>query len=210
MKTGLTRRTILGGVATAAALPLLGLQAGRAAAQAGGELVPMKLPPPIGTDERLQRLAKARMLMKQNGIGAVIVEPGASLDYFTGVQWWRSERLTAAVIPVEGEPIIVTPFFEKPSVEESLKVPAEVRVWKEHEEPLKLVADFLKERGAAGSPVGFEETNRYFILDKLQQQLAGVRVVSANPVVRALRMIKSPAEIALMKAAADMPSRIRG
>jgi Xaa-Pro dipeptidase len=204
MKTGLTRRTILGGVATAAALPLLGLPAGPAAAQAGGELVPMKLPPPIGTDERLQRLAKARMLMKQNGIGAVIVEPGASLDYFTGVQWWRSERLTAAVIPVEGEPIIVTPFFEKPSVEESLKVPAEVRVWKEHEEPLKLVADFLKERGAAGSPVGFEETNRYFILDKLQQQLAGVRVVSANPVVRALRMIKSPAEIALMKAAADI------
>jgi Xaa-Pro dipeptidase len=204
MKTGLTRRTILGGVATAAALPLLGLPAGRAAAQAGGELVPMKLPPPIGTDERLQRLAKARMLMKQNGIGAVIVEPGASLDYFTGVQWWRSERLTAAVIPVEGEPIIVTPFFEKPSVEESLKVPAEVRVWQEHEEPLKLVADFLKERGAAGSPVGFEETNRYFILDKLQQQLAGVRVVSANPVVRALRMIKSPAEIALMKAAADI------
>ena len=40
--------------------------------------------------------------------GKIIVEPGASLDYFTGVQWWRSERLTAAVIPAEGEPIIST------------------------------------------------------------------------------------------------------
>jgi Xaa-Pro dipeptidase len=27
------------------------------------------------------------------GIGALLIEPGASLVYFTGVQWWRSERL---------------------------------------------------------------------------------------------------------------------
>jgi Xaa-Pro dipeptidase len=152
----------------------------------------------------LQRVAKARALMKQNGIGAIIVEPGASLDYLTGVQWWRSERLTAAVITVEGDPIIVTPFFEKPSVEESLRIPAEVRVWQEDEEPLKVVAKFLKERGVAGAPVGFEETNRYWILDRLRQQLPDVKVVSANPVVRAQRMLKSPAELALMQAAADI------
>jgi Xaa-Pro dipeptidase len=142
--------------------------------------------------------------MQRHGIGAIIVEPGASLDYFTGVQWSRSERLTAAIIPAQGEPIIVTPFFEKPSVEESLSVPAEVRVWQEHEEPLKLVADFLRERGAASAPIGFEETNRFFILDRLQQQLPGARIVSANPVVRQLRMIKTPAELALMQAAADV------
>lgn len=168
------------------------------------QLAPITLPPPISGEERLQRLAKARKLMQQNGIGAVIIEPGASLDYFTGVQWWRSERLTGAVIPAQGDPIIVTPFFEKPSVEESLKAQAEVRVWQEHEEPLKLVADFLRERGVAAQPVAFEETNRYFILDRLQQQLPGVRVVSGNPVVRSLRMIKTPAETALMQSAADI------
>ena len=107
----------------------------------------------------MTRLARARALMKRHGIGAILVEPGASLGYFTGVQWWRSERLTAAVIPVQGDPIIVTPFFEKPSVEESLKVPAEVRTWNEDEEPLKLVAGFLAERGVAAMPIGFEETD---------------------------------------------------
>ncbi len=195
------RRSFLRSAAAAAALSSLPLGAVRAAAN---DLVPIKLPPPIGSEERLHRLASARALMKRNGIGAIVIEPGASLDYFTGVQWWRSERLTAAIIPAEGEPIVVTPFFEKPSVEESLKVPAEVRTWNEHDEPLKLVADFLKERGLAGLPVGFEETNRFFVLDKLQQQLPGARVVSANPVVRQLRMIKSPPEIALMKAASDI------
>ena len=193
------RRTFLGGVVTSmsavAASPLCAQSA---------EGMTIKLPPPISSAERVQRLKKAQALMRQNGIGAVVIESGPSLDYFTGVQWWRSERLTGVVIPVQGDPIVVTPFFEKPSVEESLKVPAEVRVWQEDEEPLKLVADFLAERGVAGSPVGFEETNRYFILDRLQQQLPGVRVVSANPVARALRMIKSPAEIALMQAAADI------
>ena len=41
---------------------------------------------------------------RQHGIGALLIEPGASLVYFTGVHWWRSERLTAAVLPREGEP----------------------------------------------------------------------------------------------------------
>ncbi|HVM37654.1 MAG TPA: Xaa-Pro peptidase family protein [Sphingomicrobium sp.] len=161
-------------------------------------------PPPTTRAERLQRLARARALMQRHDIGAVLIEPGASLDYFTGVRWSRSERLTAAVIPATGEPIVVTPFFEKPSVEESLGVPAEVRVWQEHEEPLKLVADFLRERGLVRQPVGFEETNRYFILDRLREQLPAVAVVGANPVVRALRMIKTPAELALMQHAADI------
>jgi Xaa-Pro dipeptidase len=108
------------------------------------------------------------------------------------------------VIPAEGDPIIVTPFFERPSVAETLGVPAEIRTWNEDEEPFRLVADFLREHHVGGNPVGFEETNRYFILDRLSQQLPGVRVVSANPVVRGCRMIKTAPEIALMQAASDI------
>jgi len=196
------RRAFVGGAGALAATMTVPLSSVIAAAAT--DLPSIPIPPPITTAERLRRLAKARALMRQNGIGAIIVESGPSLDYFTGVQWWRSERLTGAVIPAEGEPIIVTPFFEKPSVSESLNVPAEVRTWHEDEEPLKLVADFLKERRVANAPVGFEETDRFFILDRLQQQLPGVRVVSANPVVRGCRMIKSPAELALMQAANDI------
>jgi len=197
-----SRRALLGGAAAAAAFGVSGLA--RAAVKQAADLPKIAFPPAITAAERLERLAKARALMQQAGIGAIIVESGPSLDYFTGVQWWRSERLTGAVIPAQGDPIIVTPFFERPSVSESLSVPAEVRTWNEDEEPLKLVADFLRERGAANAPVGFEETNRFFILDRLQQQLPGVRIVSANPVVRGCRMIKSPAELALMHAAADI------
>src|SRR5206468_12787805 len=127
--------------------------------------------------------ARARALMRRNGIGAIIVESGSSLDYPTGVQWRRSERLTAAVIPAHGDPIIVTPFFERPSVAETLAIPAEIRTWNEDEDALKLVADFLRERGVAREPVGFEETDRYFMVDRLARQLPTAKAVNANPVV---------------------------
>jgi len=199
------RRTFLGGSGALAAATTLPL--GRVMAEAAEALTPIALPPPISPAERLGRLARARQIMQQIGIGSVIVESGSSLDYLTGVQWHRSERLTAAVIPAQGDPIIVTPFFEMPSVKETLAIPAEVRTWNEDEDPLKLVADFLRERGVAGAPVGFEETDRYFIVDRLQQQLPGAKAVSANPVVRVLRLIKSPAELALMQAANDITIR---
>jgi Xaa-Pro dipeptidase len=176
----------------------------RVLAEAAEQLKPLPIPPPITAAERMQRLARAKELMRSVGIGAVLVESGPSLDYYTGIQWWRSERLTAALIPAEGEAIVVTPFFEQPSIQEMLLVPAEIRTWNEDEEPLKLVADFLRERGVASRPVAFEETNRFFIEDRLKQQLPGVPIVNANPVVRAQRMIKSPAELALMQAANDI------
>jgi Xaa-Pro dipeptidase len=198
----ISRRSLLRSSFASGLLMTSGLA--RSAVQEAKDLKPVAIPPPIGRDERLARLAKARKMMQRAGIGAVIVESGPSLDYFTGVQWWRSERLTGVVIPAQGEPIIVTPFFERPSVAESLGIPAEIRTWNEDEEPLKLVADFLKERGVAGLPVGFEETNRFFILDRLRQQMPSLRFVSANPVVRGCRMYKSDAEIALMQSAADI------
>ncbi|QNE31845.1 aminopeptidase P family protein [Sphingomonas sp. NBWT7] len=159
---------------------------------------------PIGAAERAARVARAQALMRTNGIGAVLIEPGSSQTYFTGVRWSRSERLTAALIPVEGEALIVTPFFEEPSVRETLGIPAEVRVWQEDEDPLRLIAGFLKERGLDRQPVGIEETVRFFASDGLRRALPNVQLVSANPVVRGCRMIKTPAEIALMQQATDV------
>lgn len=199
----LTRRTLVAG---AAALPLFvrpGLL--RAAEPDVSQLRDLTTGAvPIGAAERSARIARAQALMKANGIGAVLIEPGSSLIYFTGVRWGRSERLTAAVLPVEGDALVVTPFFEEPSVRESLVIPAEVRVWQEDEDALKLVAAFLKERRLDTRPIGIEETVRYFAVDGLKRALPNARLVSANPVVRGCRMIKTPAEIALMQLSTDV------
>ncbi|QAY80094.1 Xaa-Pro peptidase family protein [Sphingosinicella sp. BN140058] len=199
----LTRRGLAGSLLATAGLAALPLRAQGPAT--GGALTKITEDAvPIGAAERLQRIAKAQTLMRARGLGAVLIEPGASLDYFTGVQWHRSERLTAAVLPAEGEPIIVTPYFEEPSVRESLSVPAEVRTWNEHESPFALVAGALRDRKVADRAVGVEETVRYFAVDGLGKALNGVRIENAAPVVRACRMIKSAAELALMQKATDV------
>jgi Xaa-Pro dipeptidase len=158
----------------------------------------------IGRPERTARIAKAQHLMRRHGFGAILVEAGSSLDYFTGVQWWRSERLTAAIIPVEGPPCVVTPFFEEPSVRQTLGIEAEVRVWQEDESPFVQIAAFLTSRKLAKRPIGIEETVRFFASEGLGKVLPNAQFGSANSIVRGCRMIKTPAEIALMQAASDV------
>lgn len=159
---------------------------------------------PIRPEEHRARIAKAQRLMQTHGIGAILVEAGSSLLYFTGIDWWRSERLTAAVIPAEGDVLVVTPAFEEPSIRESLAVPADVRIWQEDESPSALIAGFLRERKLDKATVGVEETVRFFAVNGLRQVAPDIQIVSANPVVRGCRMIKSPTELALMQLAADV------
>jgi len=159
---------------------------------------------PIGKAERVARLAKVTHLLRANDMDALLIEPGSSLIYFTGVEWWRSERLTAAVLTREGELAVVTPFFEEPSVRESLAVAADVLTWNEDENPLAAVAAWLGKRGLTKGRIGVEETVRYFAVDGLQKAMPQVTVVNGAPVVRGCRMHKSAAEIALMQIANDI------
>ncbi|MGB5247422.1 MAG: Xaa-Pro peptidase family protein [Woeseia sp.] len=159
---------------------------------------------PIGADERMARVAKAQELMRNNGIDALLLDAGSALVYFTGVHWWRSERFTGAVIPAKGDIAIVTPYFEEPSIRESLSFGDDVRTWHEHENPFALIAGILNDRGLKRGRIGIEETVRHFIVDGIQQAAPKFRTVSGNAVTRGCRMFKSPAEIALMQTANDI------
>jgi Xaa-Pro dipeptidase len=199
-----SRRGLIGAAATAALTGSVATSSSAAASPAS-ELKPITGDAkPIQPEERLARLAKAQRLMREQGIGAILLEPSSAMDYFTGVQWWRSERTTAAVIPANGEVVIVTPHFEEPSVRETLGVPAEIRVWQEHENPFLRIRQALEDRGVASGKVGVESTLRFFIVDGLRTANGGYQIVSADPVTRPCRMIKSPAELALMQTATDV------
>jgi Xaa-Pro dipeptidase len=170
----------------------------------GGLASLTKAAKPISREERLVRIAKLQRLMGEQGVGALIVESGSTLEYFTGVQWRRSERTTAAVIPAKGETVLVTPAFEEPSVRETLAVGGEVRPWNEHESPFAVLAGALKDRGAGSGRIAFEDTTRLYIVDGVKAAAPSVGVVSGTALVRACRLIKSPAELALMQVANDV------
>ena len=159
---------------------------------------------PITAQEHSARVAKLQTAMQQRKIAALLVEAGSTLEYFTGIHWWRSERTTAAVIPAEGQVVVVTPFFEEPSIRETLKITGDVRPWKEDESPFDLIAGALRDSAIAG-PLAVEATTRLFIVEHVAKASAIRReVVLGDELVRACRVVKSAAELALMQAANDV------
>jgi Xaa-Pro dipeptidase len=159
---------------------------------------------PISPAERRARIAKVQTLMARRRIGALLLDTGSSLDYFTGIQWHSSERTTAAIIPARGEVIIVTPAFEEPSVRETLAVPADVRAWNEDESPFLRIVEGLRDRGIRAGAVAVEATMRFFIIDGVRNSSKNYEIVAGDPLIRACRMIKSAAELALMQIANDV------
>jgi Xaa-Pro dipeptidase len=109
------------------------------------------------------------------------------------------------VIPARGDVVVVTPAFEEPSIRETLAVGGDVRPWNEHESPFALLVGALRDRGVTSGAIAFEATTRLFIVDGVRDASAGAyRVVSGDALVKAVRLIKSPAELALMQSANDV------
>ena len=158
---------------------------------------------PITDDERRARIEKARRLMSDNGIDALVLEGGTSMFYFTGMRWGNSERTFAVVIPAKGELAWVTPAFEEARARELIKFSTDIRAWQEDESPYRVIAGILRDRGTTGR-IGIEERLRFFIYDGIRQELPSAQFVSATPVTAGCRMIKSRAEIALMQHANDI------
>jgi Xaa-Pro dipeptidase len=108
------------------------------------------------------------------------------------------------VLPATGEPSWVCPGFEEARARELIRFGTDVRVWQEDESPFALIAGILRDRGAANGNVGLEEQVRFFLMDGLRSAAPGVQLVSATPVTAGCRMLKSPAELALMQRASDI------
>jgi Xaa-Pro aminopeptidase len=205
--TTLSRRAMLGTAAAATAATALCVSANEPLPRPR----PAGLKPmtggarPITSEERIARISKVQGLMKQKKIVALLVESGSTLEYFTGVRWRQSERVTAAVIPSDGQTVIVTPFFEKPSIQEMLQVPGEIRPWQEDENPFELIARVLSDRSMAAGPLAIDAYTRYYVFDAVTRALGAARqLVPGYDLVRACRMFKSPAELALMQIANDV------
>jgi Xaa-Pro dipeptidase len=195
----------------AAALPLLGSGAARATGRT------VTLPPsimalqpvapravPISDAEREARLRKAQRLMAEHKMDAIFMGGGTSLDYFTGIRWWVSERTTGMLLPKSGDPVFITPAFERErTLEQIASGRKDVRTWQENESPYRLIAGVLAEWRMSTGILGIEEQLRSAKQFGIAEAAPHVALVSATPVTAGCRSIKSPAELALMQLAND-------
>ncbi|HEY1144806.1 MAG TPA: Xaa-Pro peptidase family protein [Allosphingosinicella sp.] len=163
--------------------------------------------PAITVEERLARIEKARRLMGENGVDALLVGAGASLRYFAGVPWGASERLVAMLLPRSGKPILVCPRFELGTLEADLAIEADLRLWEEDESPSELVADALHELGVVRLAV--DPAMAFLFVDRIRKVAPSADIVDASAIVDGCRMQKSEAELALMRQAKAMTLEVQ-
>jgi Xaa-Pro dipeptidase len=180
--------------------------AAAAAGLAGAQEVPdaiKKLRPmldgiqPISNDERRARVDKAQRLMRENKIDAIVLENGSSMFYFIG-SYRNTGPFFTLVIPAKGamQGVIVKAG--------DIMAPKDVGVRNAQDDAdaFKKLAQILKDSDA--SRVGVEERVRFAVYDGIRREAPSLEFVSADPVSAGCRVIKSPAEIALLQRANDI------
>jgi Xaa-Pro dipeptidase len=156
-------------------------------------------PAAISETEREARREKAQRLMKQLGFAAMLVEPGANMIYFTGIEWARSERLFAFLLPADGKPVVVAPAFEQQRAENQVAGRFAIRVWQEDQNPEALVAGVMTDWGSATGRLAIDPSARTFVFTELALARPGMQFGNAAQIVNGCRGVKSAHEIEIMK-----------
>jgi Xaa-Pro dipeptidase len=159
---------------------------------------------PISLNERKGRINRAQSFLLQNKMDALVLEGGTSMEYFTGISWWPSERTMVAVIPAKGEIVYVCPGFEETRFQELITIGKKVYVWQEDESPYEKIVQALNESGIPSGKIGIEEELRFFIFNGIRKTAPQLEYVSGDPVTIPCRMFKSAAELALLQKASDI------
>lgn len=159
---------------------------------------------PISNDELNTRLQKAQSLMQQQGIAAMYIDAGTNLTYFTGLKWYKSERLVGAILPAKGELCYVAPHFEQGSLNDYMKLNGEFFGWHEHQSPYALIAEILQKQGINEGKLAVDPSAGYFLVDGIIKANPQLTVINADVITAPCRECKSDAEIALMQTAKNM------
>jgi Xaa-Pro dipeptidase len=159
---------------------------------------------PIDDAERLSRIAKAQRLMRDQGVQALYLDVSTNLFYFTGIRLRPSERLHGAIIPADGDIIYLSPAFEEPKTRELMHFGSDVRCWEEHEDPTALVIDTLRSLGHNSGTLAIDPMTPFFTVDGLRRAGNAFALVNGASITGACRMLKTPAEIALIQRAMEI------
>ena len=146
------------------------------------------------------RIDATQHAMRARGIDALLVSIGSDLPYLTGYRAFPLERITALVLPADGDPALFVPELEAPRVHTSVAVHA----WAETDDPFGLMAAMLPKTGTIA--VGDQMWASFLIA--FQAHLTGASFVDAEPLMASLRVIKEADEVAALRDAAHGVDRV--
>ncbi|MBU2924869.1 Xaa-Pro peptidase family protein [Colwellia sp. 4_MG-2023] len=151
-----------------------------------------------------ERISQAQTYMLEQNIDAMYLDAGTNLTYFTGLKWYKSERLVGAILPAKGELTFIAPHFEQGSLLDHMIIQGQFNGWHEHESPYALFAQTLIGMNIRSGNVAIDESAPFFVFDGFRKAAPHINYTNASDITALCRQIKSSAEIALMQRAKDM------
>jgi Xaa-Pro aminopeptidase len=161
-----------------------------------------------------RRLARARSLLHTQGLDFLLVGPSADLFYLVGARQRPSERLSMLLLPQEGPAHMVLPAFEAASLPE---MPSEVQIttWGESDNPARLVAGIIGSLngghpGGVECTIGVSDRTWAVFLLHVQAELPRAAFTHGSRVLAALRLVKSPEEVSLLRQSGAIADEVFG
>lgn len=152
------------------------------------------------------RVERVRAAMAAAGVGGLVVTPGADLRYLTGYHALPLERLTALVLPVAGDPVLVVPALERAEAERTPAVLAGMSLVSvgETSDPFAPVARALE----GATTIAVDDQMWAARVFAVQGACPGASVRAAGPLIADARMRKGPDEIAALRRAGAAIDRV--
>jgi len=156
------------------------------------------------------RVAAARTALRRSDLGAILLFAQESHFYLTGFDTSGFVFFQCVVVTADEAPI--TLLTRRPDLEQARRTSTitDIRLWYDAEDadPSRELQAILAEKGLEGARIGVELRAFGLTADKyelVRRRLAGwCELIDASALVRKLRLVKSPAELAYVRRAAEL------
>jgi Xaa-Pro dipeptidase len=163
---------------------------------------------PFAVAEYRDRLARVREGMRARGVDLLWLTGPENIFYLSGYHTTGYHVYQALLLPLAGDPFFVVRRIEATNVAARSWI-ADATAVEDGRDPVEATAARIMAAGAADARIGYEDQGPFLppaTLAGLHARLPAAAFVAASGVVEGVRAIKSAAEIAYLRQAAEAAS----
>lgn len=157
--------------------------------------------------DHLQNLTER---LRKGNLDAILLGPSPDLEYLAGLSLFADERFKGLVVLADGRMFSIVPKLYREQMESVLGPECPACVWDDAEGFLEKVTAAWKDFGLAGKTVAVNDGIRAVDLIDLERGVPGTSFVNGHHVVEAMRLIKSPGEMDILRKAARIADEAFG
>lgn len=169
--------------------------------------------------EYLERLGKTKTRMVDAGIEVLVASDPANMNYLTGYDGWSFYVPQCVVVSLDADtPLWIGRRMDVAGARHTTFLsPADIIGYPENyiqtlqRHPMNFVGDVITERGWGAKTIGVEMDAYYFTARgyaELQKNLPNASFANADLLVNWIRLVKSDAEIDIMREAGQIANRV--